>query len=92
MPRLIPSMARRVREVLAFAARMAEGESPAQVKASAKGSPWQIDRRIKEARAADPDALRAALVALADLELDTRGGNELDDDTNGLLALAAMTG
>ena len=74
MPRLIPSMARRVREVLGIAARLAEGESPAQVKATAKASPWAIDRRIKEARAADPDALRAALVALADLELDTRGG------------------
>ena len=92
LPRLIPSMARRVREVLAFAARFAEGESPAQVKASAKGSPWQIDRRIREARAADPDALRSALVALADLELDTRGGSELDDDTSALRAIAAMTG
>jgi DNA polymerase-3 subunit delta len=91
MPRLIPSMARRVREVLAFAARFAEGESPAQVKAQAKGAPWQIDRRIREARAADPDALRAALVALADLELDTRGGNDLADDTNALRAIAAMT-
>jgi len=92
LPRLIPSMARRVREVLAFAARLAEGESPTQVKASAKGSPWQIDRRLREARAADPDALRSALVALADLELDTRGGSELDDDTNALRAIAAMTG
>jgi DNA polymerase-3 subunit delta len=91
MPRLIPSMARRLREVLAVAARLQEGESPAQVKATTKGSPWQIDRRIREARGADPDALRAALVALADLELDTRGGSELDDDTVGLRAIAAMT-
>lgn len=91
MPRLIPSMARRLREVLAIAARLQEGESPAQVKATTKGSPWAIDRRIKEARNADPDVLRSALVALADLELDTRGGSELDDDTVGLRAIAAMT-
>lgn len=91
MPRLIPSMARRLREVLAIAARLEEGESPAQVKASSKGSPWAIDRRIKEARAAEPDALRAALVTLADLELDTRGATELAEDTAALRALDAMT-
>jgi DNA polymerase III subunit delta len=91
MPRLIPSMARRLREVLAIAARLQEGESPAQVKATTKGSPWAIDRRIREARGADPDALHAALVALADLELDTRGGTELADDTSALRAIAAMT-
>jgi len=87
IPRLIPLMARRVREVLAFAARLEEGESPTQIKALAKGSPWMIDRRLKEARNADADALRAALVALADLELATRGGNELDHDTNVLRAI-----
>jgi DNA polymerase-3 subunit delta len=91
MPRLIPSIARRVREVLAIAARLQEGESPAQVKASTKGNPWAIDRRIKEARDADPDALRAALVALNDLELDTRGQSELAEDTSALRAIAAMT-
>jgi DNA polymerase III subunit delta len=90
MPRLIPLMARRVREVLGIAARLDAGESPAQVKASTKGSPWAIDRRIKEARGADADALRTALVALADLELATRGGNELDDDTNALRAIEAI--
>jgi DNA polymerase-3 subunit delta len=92
LPRLIPSMARRVREVLAIAARLQEGESPAQVKASIKGNPWAIDQRIKEARNADPDALRAALIALSDLELDTRGQSELAEDTSALRALAAMTG
>jgi DNA polymerase-3 subunit delta len=91
MPRLIPLMARRLREVLGIAARLHEGESPAQVKATTKGNPWALDQRIKEARNADPDVLRAALVALADLELDTRGGSELDDDTVGLRAIAAIT-
>ena len=56
--RLIPLMARRLREVLAIADRLEAGESPAQVKSSTKGSPWALDRRIKEARATDPDALR----------------------------------
>lgn len=91
LPRLVPAMARRLREVLAIAARLQEGESPAQVKATTKGSPWAIDRRIKEARNADPEVLRTALVALADLELDSRGGSELGEDTIALRAIAAMT-
>ena len=47
MPRLIPLMARRVREVLAIAARLEDGESPAQIKASIPGNPWAVDQRIK---------------------------------------------
>lgn len=91
MPRLIPLMGKRLREVLAIAARLQEGESPAQVKATTKGNPWAIDQRIKDARNADPDGLRAALVALAGLELDTRGGSELHEDTSALRAIAAIT-
>ena len=92
LPRLIPSMARRLREVLGIAERLEAGESPAQVKATTKGNPWAVGQRIKEAQAADADALRRALIALADLELDTRGGTELADDTDALRAIAAMTG
>jgi DNA polymerase III subunit delta len=83
-------MARRVRDVLAIAARLEAGESPAQVKETIKGSPWAADRRIKEARATDADALRRALEALADLEVATRGGSELDDDTAALRAIATI--
>jgi DNA polymerase III subunit delta len=91
IPRLVPLMARRVRDVLAIAARLEAGESPAQVKETIKGSPWMADRRIKEARATDADALRRALEALAGLEVATRGGSELDDDTAALRAIATIT-
>jgi DNA polymerase-3 subunit delta len=91
LPRLIPSMARRLREVLAIAERLDAGESAAQVKATTKGNPWAIGQRIKEAQGADVHVLRHALVALADLELDTRGGSELAEDTSALRAIAAMT-
>jgi DNA polymerase III subunit delta len=90
IPRLVPLMARRVRDVLAIAARLEAGESPAQVKETIKGSPWMADRRIKEARATDADALCRALEALADLEVATRGGSELDDDTAALRAIAVI--
>lgn len=90
IPRLIPLMARRVRDVLAIAARLEAGESPSQVKETIKGSPWAADRRIKEARATDVEALRRTLEALADLEVATRGGSELDDDTAALRAIATI--
>jgi DNA polymerase-3 subunit delta len=88
--RLIPLMARRLREVLVIADRLEAGESPAQVKSSTKGSPWALDRRIKEARGTDPEALRRALETLADLELQTRGMGDLDDDTATIRALGRM--
>jgi DNA polymerase-3 subunit delta len=91
IPRLVPLMARRVRDVLSVAARMEAGEAAADIKASLRGAPWQLDRRISEARKADPDALRRAVVLLADLELDTRGGSDLSDDTLALRAIASIT-
>jgi DNA polymerase-3 subunit delta len=90
LPRLIPLMAKRLREVLAVADRLEAGESPAQVKASMKGSPWAADRRIKEARGTDPEALRRALETLADLEVQTRGLGDLSEDTAAVRALGRM--
>jgi DNA polymerase-3 subunit delta len=81
LARLVPLLARRVREVLSIAQRLEVGENPQQIKASMKGSPWALDRRIAEARRSDVGALRIALTALADLELASRGGDELQDDT-----------
>jgi DNA polymerase-3 subunit delta len=90
LQRLIPLMARRIRDVLAIAVRLEAGESPAQVKASMKTSSWQADRRIKEARATDVEALQRALEELADLELASRGNTELAEDTAALRAIDAM--
>jgi len=90
LARLVPLMARRVRDVLAIAERLEAGESPAQIKASIKGSPWATERRIGEARRSDVDALRRALIALADLELASRGGEELEDDTVALRTIDAI--
>jgi DNA polymerase-3 subunit delta len=90
LARLVPLMARRLRDVLAIAERLDAGESPAQVKGSLRMSSWMADRRIKEARATDADALRRALEALSDLELASRGQSELGDDTEALRAIAAI--
>ena len=88
--RLVPLMARRLRDVLAIAERLEAGESPAQIKGSLRMGSWQADKRMQEARRSDVDALRRSLIALADLELASRGGEELDDDTVALLAIDAI--
>ncbi len=90
LPRLVPLMARRVRDVLAVAVRLEAGESPSQLKAALKMAPWAADRRIREARGTDADALRAALEALAALELASRGMSDVSEDTAALRTLAAI--
>ena len=90
LPRLVPLVARRLRDVLAIAARLEAGESPAQVKSSIKGSPWAAGRRIEEARMSDATSLRASLEALSELELTSRGLGELSDDTAALRAIGAI--
>jgi DNA polymerase-3 subunit delta len=91
LPRLVPLVARRVRDVLAIAARLDAGESPAQVKGSLRMSPWAADQRIKEARATDVDALQRTLEQLAELELSSRGNTELAEETAALRAIDAIT-
>jgi DNA polymerase III subunit delta len=91
MVRLIPLMARRLRDVLGIALRLEAGEAPGEIKKTLRLSSWAADRRIAEARAADPRALRLAVEALADLELATRGASELSDDTVALRAIEEMT-
>lgn len=90
MPRLVPLMARRVRELLGISLRLEAGEAPQDVKKTFRGSPWAADKRIAEARKADPRALRRAIEELAALELATRGGSELAEDTVALRAIDAI--
>ncbi len=85
--RLVGLLARRVRDVLAIALRLEAGEAPPEIKQSIKGNPWATERRIAEARRADPERLRRALETLADLELATHGDTELSDSTEAIRAI-----
>jgi len=89
--RLIPLIARRLREVAGIASSLEAGAAPADLKSGLRMSPYAADRRIREARAADPAALRAAVAAIADLELATRGGSELSAETEATRTLLAVT-
>jgi len=88
--RLVGLLGRRVRDVLEIALRLEAGEAPAEIKKAIKGSPWAADRRISEARRSDPERLRRALEALADLELATHGATELSDPTEAVRAIARI--
>jgi DNA polymerase-3 subunit delta len=46
--------------------------------------PKVAERFVAQLRGADRDALREALEALADLELDSRGGRTVPEDTAAL--------
>jgi len=88
--RLVGLLARRVRDVLAIAQRLEAGEAPAQIKTSIKGSPWQTDRRIAEARRSDAYRLGRALETLNALELASHGDSELSDRTEAIRAIARI--
>ncbi len=99
---LVYLMARRLREALAVALRLQAGESSAQVRRSLRMPPRAAERFIADVSRTDPDRLRRALAALADLELDSRGGAPLlrarsalaalHEDTIALRAIGAITG
>jgi DNA polymerase III subunit delta len=95
-------MAARLRDALAVALRLRAGESAAEVKRSLRMPSRAAERFVADVARSDPERLRAALGALADLELDTRGGAllrsrrsgsaSLQEDTLALRAIAAITG
>jgi DNA polymerase-3 subunit delta len=87
---LIWNMAKRVREAIGVAEALRAGQSAAQVKRTLRMPPYAADRFVKEVQRRDVESLRAALAALADLELQTRGG-DLSEDTEAVRAVLIAT-
>ncbi len=84
---LIYLMSSRLREALAVALRLQAGESEADVKRGLRMPPRAATRFVADVARSDPARLRAALGALADLELDSRGGAMIASDRDPLAAL-----
>jgi len=84
---LVYVMAQRLRDALAVAARLQAGESVAEVKRSLRMPARAAERFVADVARADPERLRAALCALAQLELDTRGGAPLASSRSPLAGL-----
>jgi|NGEPerStandDraft_6_1074524.scaffolds.fasta_scaffold12348_3 DNA polymerase-3 subunit delta len=98
---LLYLMAGRLRDALAMALRLQAGESAAEIRRSLRMPARAAERFVADVARTDPDRLRAALGALADLELDSRGGAPLlasrtpvaglGEDTLALRAIETIT-
>jgi DNA polymerase III subunit delta len=85
-------MTKRVREALGVALRIEAGDAPAEIKRGLRMPPKAADRFIADVRRTDSRRLRQALVTLADLELDMRGGSELGGDTLAVRTISVIAG
>lgn len=89
---LVFPLVRRLREVHR-AVQLLDAGVPAQaVRGSLKVAPWAAKRTVAQAEKADREGLERALCLFADLEVELRGGGELDSETAFSLTLARAAG
>ncbi len=89
--RLAFPIVRRLREVHHAAGLLEGGASDKQVTSAMRMAPWIAKRTLARARHAERDALERAICAFADMEVETRGGAGLDEETAFTRALARAT-
>lgn len=92
LTRLAWPIVRRLREVHRAAGLIESGATEKQVASAMKMPPWVAKRTVARARRADREALEQALCAFSDLEVETRAGGGVDEDTAFSLALARSAG
>ncbi len=92
--RLVFPVVRRLREVHRAAALLDAGMPDAKVGEALKAPPWLAKKTVARAKKADRAALERAICVFADLEIEMRGGGDLqlDEDTAFSLALARAAG
>jgi DNA polymerase III subunit delta len=88
---LIYLMAARLRDGALVAERLRAGESVAEVRRGLRMPPRAAQRFVADAGRGEPERLREALAAVADLELDSRGGAPVTAGRSPLAALAEDT-
>jgi DNA polymerase-3 subunit delta len=88
---LLFQIARRLRDANEVAARLDAGEPVAQVRRSLRMPPKVAERFVADVERTDREALRAAVAHLADLEVDSRGGRAVPEDTAALRMLMRVT-
>jgi DNA polymerase-3 subunit delta len=69
------------------------GVPEAKVGSQLKMPPWAVKRAVAQAKKADREVLERALEALADFELESRGGGDrdLDEDTAFTMTLVSAS-
>jgi DNA polymerase III subunit delta len=78
--RLVFPIVRRLREVHRAASLLERGMSDQGVTEALKAPPWLAKRTVARAKKADTAALERALCVFADLEVDMRGGGDVQVD------------
>ena len=91
LPGLTYLMAARLRDALELALRLRSGSSPAELKRSLRMPARAADRLLADVARSDPERLRSALIALAELEVDSRGGAALAASRSPLAGLGEET-
>jgi DNA polymerase-3 subunit delta len=92
LPRLVYGLASRLRQAEEAAAQLEAGRSPADVASSLDMHPYAAKMLVKGLRGVPSDDMRRAMVALADLELATRGGSDHSDEVAFTLSLRRALG
>jgi DNA polymerase-3 subunit delta len=96
MPGMTYTIARKLREALGVAEALAAGQPAAQVKRTLRMSPRQASKLVADVERRDVEAFRRALTAMADYELESRGGaggrGGLDEETAALRAVLVAAG
>ncbi len=89
---LLFTIARRLRDALDVATRLAAGESASQVRRGLRMPPKAAERFVADVQRSDVAGLRDALAIVADLELASRGGSRggLGEDTLAIEAIARI--
>src|SRR5204862_3080879 len=93
LPGLLYWISQRVRVAHEVAAALDAGEPPAQIKRRLRMPSRAADKLIADARRSGSDRLRQAIVAIADLELASRGGGKggASEDTSAVIAISHLT-
>jgi DNA polymerase-3 subunit delta len=90
--RLVWRIVDRLRSVHRAAELLEAGMSEKDVAGALRQPPWLAKKTIAKAKTADKVTLERAIQVFADLEVDLRGGGDLDEDTAFSLALAKAAG
>ena len=91
LARLTGVLQSRMRQALEMARRLEAGEDRAQISKAVRMAPYQFDRRLNEARDVGAGTLAAAIDRIARLELAARGDSALDQDTEAIRVIGAVT-
>ena len=90
--RLVWKIVDRLRSVHRAAELLEAGLPEKEIAGALRQPPWLAKKTLAKARSADRATLERALCVFADLEVELRGGGDLDEDTAFSLALAKAAG